>query len=120
MMGPVPPDRTPDGRWLVVDGRRWRATDPALPDDARARPQSHLGAARSAVRSAKRAGDADVLDAARRRVGEAEHVLGERGTPWWEQDDRARRRRWTDALTALDTDEPDTDEPDTDEPHGRT
>ena len=30
--------RTDDGRWLVVDGRRWRAADPALPDDVRARP----------------------------------------------------------------------------------
>ena len=26
-------DRTPDGRWIVVDGRRWRSADPALPAD---------------------------------------------------------------------------------------
>jgi hypothetical protein len=31
--------RTEDGRWLVVDGRRWRVADPALPDDVRARVQ---------------------------------------------------------------------------------
>jgi hypothetical protein len=35
----VTPERTTDGRWIVVDGRRWRATDPAVPDDVRARLQ---------------------------------------------------------------------------------
>jgi hypothetical protein len=29
-------DRTDDGRYLVVDGRRWRTADPALPDATRA------------------------------------------------------------------------------------
>ncbi|MBN9112361.1 MAG: hypothetical protein J0I34_26690 [Pseudonocardia sp.] len=96
------PERTPDGRWIVVDGRRWRATDPEIPDDVRARLQSHLGAARSAVRTAKRSGDDHALAAARERVGTAKHGLGERGTPWWEQDTRTRRKRWSDALAALD------------------
>ncbi|ODU00745.1 MAG: hypothetical protein ABS81_22715 [Pseudonocardia sp. SCN 72-86] len=87
---------------MVVDGRRWRATDPDIPDDVRARLQSHLGSARSAVRTAKRAGDDDALAAARERVGTAEHGLGERGTPWWELDADARRERWTEALAALE------------------
>jgi len=32
----------------------------------------------------------------------AKHGLGERGTPWWEQDGPQRRRRWEAALTDLD------------------
>ncbi|MGW5066188.1 hypothetical protein ACWEQJ_08710 [Streptomyces cyaneofuscatus] len=27
------PERTPDGRYIVVRGRRWRATDPEIPED---------------------------------------------------------------------------------------
>ena len=27
------PEHTPDGRYIVVNGRRWRATDPEIPDD---------------------------------------------------------------------------------------
>ena len=30
------PERTPDGRWLVIGGRRWRASDPAIPAGLRA------------------------------------------------------------------------------------
>ena len=30
------PERTPDGRYVVIDGRRWRATDPAIPEERRA------------------------------------------------------------------------------------
>ena len=44
--------RTDDGRFVVVDGRRWRTADPALPGDIRARLLHHLGVARSGVRTA--------------------------------------------------------------------
>jgi len=98
---PDGPERTPDGRWIVVDGRRWRATDPDLPDEVRAELQHHLGKARAGVRTAKAAGDEDAVREARRRVGLAKHGLGERGEPWWEQDAAAKRRRWGDALDAL-------------------
>ena len=27
------PERTPDGHHIVVNGRRWRATDPLIPED---------------------------------------------------------------------------------------
>lgn len=30
------PERTPDGRWLITGGRRWRASDPAIPEPLRA------------------------------------------------------------------------------------
>jgi hypothetical protein len=98
----VPPLRTPDGRWIVVDGRRWRAADPELPEEVRARLLHHLGTARSAVRTAQRADDQAAVTAARARVGAAKRGLGERGTPWWEQDSDARRERWTAALAELD------------------
>ena len=98
----VPAPRTPDGRWIVVGGRRWRAADPELPEPVRARLLHHLGTARSAVRTAKRTNDDAALAAARARVGAAKHGLGERGTPWWEQDSDARRERWTAALDELE------------------
>ena len=87
-------------RWLVVNGRRWRRQDPSLPDDVAQRLLSHLGRGRSGVRSAKAAGDDPAP--ARRRVDLAKHGLGERGTPWWEQDGAHRRARWEEALTDLD------------------
>ncbi|NMH95740.1 biopolymer transporter Tol [Pseudonocardia acidicola] len=96
------PPRTPDGRWIVVDGRRWRAADPDLPEDVRAALLHHLGVARSAVRAAKRSGDADALAEGRAAVGQAKRGLGERGEPWWQQDPAQRRARWTEALRRLD------------------
>ena len=96
------PPRTPDGRWIVVDGRRWRAADPELPDEVRTRLLHHLGTARAAVRTATRAGDEAAVAAARARVDAAKHGLGERGTPWWEQDPDTRRGRWTAAREELD------------------
>ena len=98
----MPAPRTPDGRWIVVDGRRWRAADPELPEQVRARLLHHLGTARSAVRTAKRDNDHAAVAAARARIGAAKRGLGERGTPWWEQDPDARRERWTAALEELD------------------
>ena len=108
----VPAPRTPDGRWIVVGGRRWRAADPELPEPVRARLLHHLGTARSAVRSAKRANDDAALTAARARVGAAKHGLGERGTPWWEQNSGARRERWTTALYELEQAQPQEPRPD--------
>ena len=96
------PERTPDGRWLVVGGRRWRAADPALPEDVRTRLLHDLGVARSAVRSARAAGEDTALAAARARVGTAKRGLGERGPAWWDEEPDARRARWDGALITLD------------------
>lgn len=68
----------------------------------RAALQHHLGVARSAVRSGRKAGDDDAVAAARERVGIAKRGLGERGDPWWELDLPQRRTRWTDAVADLD------------------
>lgn len=95
-------ERTEDGRWIVVDGRRWRAQDPQLPDDVRERLLHHLGVGRSGVRTAKKAGDDAAVTAARALVRAAKTGLGERGAKWWEQSDGERRARWEAALAALD------------------
>jgi hypothetical protein len=74
-----------DGRWVVVDGRRWRASDPAIPPALRTELVHALMDARRAVAAARRDvdADADAEREARRRVGEAKVALGERGEPWW-------------------------------------
>jgi hypothetical protein len=96
------PEPTPDGRYIVVRGRRWRAADPELPEDVRDALQHHLGRARSAVRTGRKAGDDDAVRRARDRVGLAKHGLGERGDPWWELDLAQRRERWEQARAELD------------------
>ncbi len=76
--------RSDDGRWIVVDGRRWRATDPAIPEAFRRELVDELMSARREV-----AGRA----APRTRRPSAPHALacrrrrspGERGEPWWEE-----------------------------------
>jgi uncharacterized protein len=79
------PERTEDGRWIIVDGRRWRATDPELPEERRKELVRELMSARSAVGWAKRRGDAEAEKAARKRVHAAKVALGERGPKWWER-----------------------------------
>lgn len=100
----TPPEHTPDGHYVLIDGRRWRATDPELPADAAARLRAHLMAARRAVGAALRARDEGAEHEARGRVHTAKVALGERGSPWWEQTRAERRARWRDGLAALDED----------------
>ena len=95
-------ERTDDGRFIVVDGRRWRTADPALPDDVRERLLHHLGVGRSGVRRASKAGDDAAVAAARARVQLAKTGLGERGPAWWDQSDAERKERWETALRDLD------------------
>jgi hypothetical protein len=94
------PERTPDGRYVVIDGRRWRATDPDLPEDVAARLRKQLMSARRDVGTALRAADLIAERSARDRVQRAKVALGERGTPWWEQSDDGRRARWQSGLDA--------------------
>lgn len=89
---------TDDGHFVVIDGRRWRATDPAIPEDVAAELRRSLMSARRAVGAALRAGDEDAERAARARVHAAKTALGERGQPWWEQSDDERRARWEAGL----------------------
>ena len=94
-----PPERTPDGRYLVIDGRRWRASDPHIPEPLRAELVDELMAARRAVRAA--AGDEVAVRAARHRVQDAKVALGERGAPWWEPPGEGLDERLAAAVRAL-------------------
>lgn len=78
------PALTPDGRYIVVDGRLWRASDPRLQADTRQELVDALMAARRAVKAALSAGDPEALKAARAKVQAAKEGLGERGAVWWD------------------------------------
>lgn len=81
-----------DGHYVVVNGRKWRATDPSIPERRRAELTGVLMAWRREVRRSKGTSDEK---AARAGVSAAKVALGERGTPpWWEQTARQRRERW--------------------------
>lgn len=95
------PERTPDGRHIVINGRRWRATDPDIPDDAAAVLRRELMSARRAVGAALTAGDPAAEQIARDRVQRAKVALGERGEPWWEQTSAQRRDRWAQVVGSL-------------------
>lgn len=91
------PETTDDGHYIVVDGRRWRATDPSIPEDRRTELVQILMAWRREVRRTK--GTAQE-SAARAGVQAAKVALGERGAPpWWEQTDEQRRARWQAEVT---------------------
>lgn len=90
-----------DDRWLVIDGRRWRRTDPSLPDEVVESLKSYLGRARSAVKRAKSDADETAIRAARDRVQLAKTGLGERGPYWWEVDEADRLAQAKDALQQL-------------------
>jgi hypothetical protein len=77
-----------ESRYVVIDGRRWRATDPGIPERLRTELVAELMSARRAVATG------DDVAGARRRVQDAKVALGERGEPWWEPaspDGRAAR-----------------------------
>ncbi|WP_288411988.1 hypothetical protein [uncultured Sphingomonas sp.] len=80
------PPRTPDGRYIVVDGVLWRATRPDLPERERETLVHALMDARRAVGAGKRAGDDAAVATARKAVDAAKVSLGERGPVWWNDD----------------------------------
>lgn len=69
-------ETTPDGHYLIINGRKWRASDPSIPPKLRQELVDELMAARRAVKT----GESD----ARVRVNDAKLALGERGQAWWE------------------------------------
>lgn len=94
------PVHTEDGHYIVINGRRWRATDPMIPEPRRQELTRILMAWRREVRRTK-----GTDDEARSRAGvhAAKVALGERGTPpWWEQTDRQRAQRWESELPEPD------------------
>lgn len=75
--------RTPDGRYLIVRGRLWRAANPNLHAATRDALVRQLMQARRDVGTALRSGDAPALREARAAVHAAKVALGERGPVWW-------------------------------------
>jgi hypothetical protein len=86
------PPKTEDGHHFLIGGRRWRATDPAIPEERRMELTRILMAWRREVGQTK---GTDQEQAARAGVQAAKVALGERGTPpWWDQTAGQRRARW--------------------------
>lgn len=77
------PLATPDGRYIIVRDRLWRAADPNLTAETRAELIAALMQARREVKAAQRASDARKLAKARKAVNAAKIGLGERGPVWW-------------------------------------
>lgn len=73
---------TPDGHHVLIDGRKWRATNPNLPEAERKRLVSEL-MDRGDVGRALKAKDQAAERDARARVHAAKVALGERGPKWW-------------------------------------
>lgn len=84
---------TDDGRYIIVKERRWRASDPSIPEELKAELVRELMRARRAIKG----GDMS----ARAWVHAAKTALGERGEPWWEQTDDGRRSRAVATVSAL-------------------
>lgn len=93
MPGSEPTELTDDGRYIVVDERRWRATDPAIPEKLRAELVAELMAARRDVRTDPAT--------ARPRVQDAKVALGERGEPWWDSTPAGVRDRLAATMRVL-------------------
>lgn len=96
------PERTPDGRYIVVNRRRWRATDPVLDPEVAAALRQHLGRARSAIGRLRVEAEREPW---RHRVQLAKEGLGERGTAWWELDEAERHARAARMLELLAADD---------------
>lgn len=93
------PERTDDGRYIFVRGRRWRASDPCLDESVASALRTQLGRARSALRTAR---EPEAIAAWRAQVQLAKEGLGERGTAWWEMSETARIARAAQRLQELE------------------
>ena len=78
-------EHTEDGHYIIVNGRRWRTTDPRLDEETRQKLVNDLMQARREIAQAHRTNDPALEADARQRVHRAKVALGERGTPWWER-----------------------------------
>ena len=74
---------TPDGRYLIVRHRLWRAANPALSAETKTELVNALMTARRDVCIALRNKDDTRLAQARAAVHAAKLALGERGLVWW-------------------------------------
>jgi hypothetical protein len=89
----------PETAFITVGGRRWRTSDPGIPEQFRQELVNELMSARRAVRDAK---TPTAIRGSRARVNDAKIALGERGRGWWlPPQSTATNRRIDAALRAL-------------------
>ena len=81
---------TPDRRYMVIRGRLWRLSNPALEPAEHKQLVSELMSARRAIRQAA---EPHERLAARARVDAAKRALGERGDVWWQDGSPDYNRR---------------------------
>ena len=86
-------EKTADGHYIIIEGRRWRATDPSIPEDKRKELVVELMKARRDVGRSLGAGDETAEREARGRVNRLKTALGERGPKWWEKQGSEKTRR---------------------------
>lgn len=79
----LPRSRANTETHVMIKGRRWRRSDPALAEPLRQCLVDELMNARRSVKCAKASGESTDLAAARARVHDAKVALGERGPSWW-------------------------------------
>lgn len=88
-------------RYLIIKGRRWRRSDPGIPESLRSELVKELMAARRAVGQSKREGDTKA-EQSRARVQDAKIALGERGRAWWlPQESEALQKRLRSSIRTL-------------------
>jgi chorismate mutase len=75
-------DASVERAYFTIHGRRWRATDPNLPEPYKAALTRELMDTRRAVKQSK-GPDPTIERCARARVQDAKVALGERGPKWW-------------------------------------
>lgn len=99
------PEKTPDGHYIIVNGRRWRATDPLIPEIVLQELKHYLSKGRTGVRNMKGRGKTEAdedIKLSRTRTGLAKLGLGERGQPeWWCDTEEGRKKRWENVLAQL-------------------
>lgn len=86
-------NRTEDGHYIVIGGRKWRATDPGIPSQLEAQLVKELMKARRLVKTEG--------DSVRYRVHDAKVALGERGEPWWEPTREGQKSRLAATIRTL-------------------
>jgi hypothetical protein len=84
---------TDNGRYVLIGNRKWRATDPSIPESLRAELVAELMAARRDVQSHP--------TQARPRVNDAKVALGERGDLWWDPTPEGQRSRLAATILVL-------------------
>ncbi|KAK3985274.1 hypothetical protein QBC44DRAFT_345418 [Cladorrhinum sp. PSN332] len=98
------PRTTQDGHHVIVKGRKWRATDPSVPDEAVAELKYYLAMGRSGIREPQKGQppDEEKIKLLRHTAALSKVGLGQRGKPeWWNDTDENRKERWESALACL-------------------